>query len=215
MPSLKEIMAEVGLSSAEQTKVASVAKPNATAEIDRVLGELGLDSAESVKTASENVDSSNKNGGSMSSLASIYEQTIGAAPAETKTAAAPATEVAPATPAEKTAAEQEQANDAIGEFGSIVGGYFNEMFGSFVKSAADLETEAGKSEETPLQHAPGGGGMTNVIGKEGDPHLQINHPASSGAALKVTTQGHTPYSLAVEQSVLKRIKGQGIVGSQK
>lgn len=143
----------------------------------------------------------------MSSLASIYEQTMAAeAPVATKTAAAAA-----AAPTEKTASAEDE---SISNFGSLVGGYFGEIFGSFVKSAADLEVEAGKGSK-PQEHAPGGGGMTAVIGKEGDPALAVNYDASSGDGMKVTTHGNTPYSLAVEQSVLKRIKGQGIVGAQK
>lgn len=147
----------------------------------------------------------------MSSLAQIWEQTVGAAPAVTKTAAAAEAAPAAAAAIEKTASEQAE---GVTAFGSLVGGYFTEAFDSFVKSAADLEVEAGKGEK-PQEHAPGGGGMTAVIGKEGDPALPQNHSASSGAPLKVTTHGNTPYSLAVQQSVLKRFKGQGIVGEQK
>lgn len=209
MASLRELMGEVF---PEQVKTASAAsKPSSTAEVDRVLNDLGLLDAESVKTASASTPENN--GGPMSSLAEIYERTM-STPVTEKTAAAAPAAAAAATEAEKTAAAAED-ETGISDFGSLVGGYFNDQFAPYVeKVAADLETEAGKGHK-PQADAPGGGGMTSVIGKEGDPALAMNHAASDGAHLKVTTQGHTPYSLAVQQSVLKRFKGQGIVGEQK
>jgi len=209
MATLAELMAEYIPGVVEgQTKSASV-KSASTSEIDQVLEGLGLGNAENVKTASENVEQNEtSNGGAMKvSLSDIYNQVMSqeAAPA----AEAPA---APAAEIEKVAASTEE--HPFTNFGELVGDYYNVMFESMVKESADLEDEAGKGE-SPVAHQGSNGSMSAVIGKPADAHLPVNHSASSGAPLKVTTQGHSPYSLAVKQKILKRMSGEGIVGEQK
>jgi hypothetical protein len=201
MATLQELMAEVlGETSAKEgiDKQASATKPS-TAEVDQVLENLGLQGSEAVvKTAS--AEGTKNNGGNMS-LAEIYEQIMGVS--------------APEGGQVKTASDPAQANtstegsEASTSFGELVGEYFNEVVEPyFEKVAADLETEAGRSEETPLQHATTGGSMTAALGKPAESRLQVNHSASGGAPLRVTTGGHSPYALreaALKKTILKRM----------
>lgn len=207
MATLSELMAEFlpGASQEGHSKEAA-AKPASTAEIDRVLEDLGLAGAESVKTASENVSETKTNGGSMN-LMDIYNEVVG-------TEQTPAAEVVNEEGTEKVASEQVDENHPITQFGGLVGDYFNVMFESMTKEAGDLEAEAGKGE-SPVAHQDGGGSMSSVIGKPADANMPVNHSASSGAPLHVTTKNTSPYSLnVVQQKLLKRL-GAGIVGEQK
>lgn len=135
------------------------------------------------------------------SLTAIYEQIMGG--------------IDPEASQEKTAsagtngAAGEEGSDESTAFGELVGEYFNEVAEPyFDKVAADLETEAGRNEEQPLQHAPVGGSMGSALGKQQDPHLQVNHSASGGAGLHAAVQNSTPYALkeqALKKTILKRM----------
>ena len=204
MATLQELMAEVldvAPANGGQEKTASATKPTST-EVDQVLDNLGLQGAEAVKTASASEEQ--KNGGNMS-LADIYEQMMGVAPAEAGQ--------------EKTASAQAAAGEASDEstaFGELVGEYFNEIAAPyFDKVASDLETEAGKGEQ-PLAHVPTGGSMTAALGKPADPMLPKNHSASGGAAINAAAHNSTPYALkeqALKKAILKRtsMEGQKVV----
>lgn len=142
------------------------------------------------------------------SLAAIYEQIVGGATADEgqeKTAAAA-----------EGVTENKEVSEESTSFGELVGEYFNEIVEPyFDKVAASLEAEAGKGEQ-PLAHAATGGSMTAALGTPKDPHLAQNHSASSGAALHVTTGGHSPYSLkeqALKKAILRRstMEGQKVV----
>lgn len=225
MASLKDLVSEFGLAGSEeesQVKTASAAKTTSE-EVEAMLDNLGVLDSETVKTAAQ---ASKKDGGTMN-LMDLYNDFTSEKTASETAAAAASTEVTSEQAAATTEAAQttevagegegseKVAGDATELFGNLVGGYFNEQFESMIeKCAADLESEAGKGE-SPMAHLGNSGGLTNVIGKEGDPHLHVNYPASGGAALKVTTGGHSPYSLAVKQKILKRMAGEGIVGEQK
>lgn len=197
MATLQELMAEVlGGDQSGQTKEAQATK-STTDEIDQVLENLGLDESESVKTASENENTND--GGNMSGLMGIYEEIMG-----------------DETGAEKVADSGYEGDDSASTaFGELVGSYFNEMAGPFFdKVASDLEAEAGQGEQ-PMAHAPVGGSMGRTLGAQRDPHLPVNHSASSGAKLETMTGNSSPYSLAVKQKLLKRMAGNGPVGEYK
>ena len=203
MATLQELMAEVlgSPSKEELQKQASAAKPT-TQEVDQALENLGLRDSGTVKTASE-AGAEPGNGGTIS-LAQIYEQIMGeAAPA----AAAEATTEKTAAAATEPTASEAGDEDASTLFGEMVGDYFNVMAEPFFdKVAADLETEAGAGE-SPVEGQTTGGSMTAALGKPADPHLHVNHPASSGAPLRVTTKGTSPYSLreaALKKEILRR-----------
>jgi hypothetical protein len=207
MATLQELIAQAGLADAPpagQTKTASEAtKPAATSEVDRVLANLGLADAGTVKTASESTQST---GGSMG-LKSVYEEIFGQveAPTEGQTK-------------EAAAATAEAANEettATSGFGELVGEYFNAAVEPFFqKVSGELESEAGKGE-SPVAHQDGASSLGKTLGKEGDPHMPVNHSASSGAHLKVTTHNQSPYSLkekALAKAILSR--GQAVPGGE-
>ena len=202
MATLQELMAEVlGDDQKGHTKQASATKPSTT-EVDEVLANLGLQGSVAVKTASDN-GADRKNGGSMGSLAQIYEEVMGGtAPASQETAT---TTEKVATDA--TTTETADAGDSTSQFGELVGEYFNSMVEPFFnKIAFDLEGAAGKGEQ-PLAHADTASSLGASLGKQKDPHLSVNHSASGGADLKVTTKGNSPYSLkekALAKEILRR-----------
>lgn len=212
---LSELMTDCGLESGPnsgQTKHA--AAPSSTTEVDQVLKNLGLEGTENVKTASENVK---PNGGNMATLTDIYQQIMGdSAPAGQTKEAAPAAEAG----SEKTAAEATPAatpaegDDSRTVFGGLVGHYFNEALNGYVKTAGDLEAEAGKGE-LPLQHIQPEGQMTKVIGKESDPMLPMNHSGSSNEKIDAAVKNTTPYNLkgAALKEVLKRLSAAQPGGS--
>lgn len=197
MATLQELMAEVlGETSTGQEKTASAAKPS-TSEVDQVLENLGLQGSEAVVKTASAAGEASKNGGNMS-LADIYEQIMGS--------------TAPEATQEKTASEAAAPAEGSTEstaFGELVGEYYNEIAEPyFDKVAADLETEAGRHEETPLQHATGGGSMTSALGKPAEARLQVNHSASGGAPIHAGVQNSTPYALreaALKKTILKRM----------
>lgn len=199
MATLQELMAEcLGETAQGQEKTASATKTS-TAEIDQVLENLGLQGSEAVeKTASAAADSKT-NGGNMS-LSDIYEQIMGGIDSE-------ATQVKVASEGEQTQAEG--GDEQSTAFGELVAEYFNEATEPYYeKVAADLETEAGKGEQ-PLAHSQTGGAMTAALGKPADPALPVNHSASGGAKLQVTTGNQSPYSLkeqALKKAILKRMQ---------
>lgn len=203
MPTLEELMADCGLDSpvAGQTKTASANKTATTAEVDQAIANLGMNDAAEVKTAAVKTASVSKDGGSMGLTeiyAGLFNDVVEPAVESTEKVAA-----AEGTPAEET---------AMNSFGTAVGEYFNLAVESMLdKVAGELEAEANKGVK-PMAHAPG---SESALGSPGDPMIGQNHDASSGAALKVTTQSHSPYSLAVKQKLLKRFAGEGIVGEQK
>lgn len=202
MATLQQLMAEVlGDDQKGHTKQASATKPSAT-EVDEVLANLGLQNSGAVKTASD-AGADRKNGGSMGSLAQIYEEIMGG------TAGAEQTQenTQEKTASEAGAAAAEGEGDATSQFGELVGEYFNVMAEPyFDKVAFDLEGAAGKGEQ-PLAHANTASSLGSSLGKQKDPHLTVNHSASGGADLKVTTQNHSPYSLkekALAKEILRR-----------
>lgn len=201
MASLQDIMRDCGLAPTELTKEASATSTASVSEVDEVLENLGIN-----KTASEEAA---PNGGPMN-LDHFYQQVMG-------TKDAPAVVAAPAVVEEtKVASAPVEAEGPTSDFGTTTGSYLQATMGAFLeKVAASLEAEAGKGHQ-PQAGVDASGSMSAVIGKPGDPAMAVNHDASSGADLKVTTQGHSPYSLAVvQQQILKRIKGVGVVGEQK
>lgn len=198
MSSLQEILADYGLADATVTKTASAGAPAAN-EVEAMLKQMGLEGADLgvTKVASE----SNGNKGEPMSLQDIYGQLF-----DTAAPAAAAT-------VEKTAAEQsapaagseEVANEGSMLFGELTAHYLNQGMAGYLdeieKVAGSVVAEAGPGEQ-PLAHAATGGQLTGIIGSAKDPQLPVNHSASGGAALKVTTGGTTPYSL--KESVLKK-----------
>lgn len=203
MASLQDILAEYGLADAPvQTKTAS-ATPAATSEVQEVLKGLGLDGAEDGVTKVANETNVNK--GEPMSLQDIYgqlfEEAAPAAPVQEKVAGE-----APAAPTE------EVTNEASLLFGELTAHYLNEGVAGYLeeveKVAGSVEAEAGAGE-LPQAHVHGGGQLTSVIGAPKDPHMPVNHSASSGAPLHVTTGGNTPYSLkeqALKKAILKRMQ---------
>jgi hypothetical protein len=186
MATLEEILADVGLADNAQTKTASAAAPSSK-EVNSVLESLGLTglegSAEDItKTAS---DERNKMG-----LLSIYEDAFGEeVVVETQTKVASTEEVT------------DDENEASTRFGELVGLYFSVAQDSLVeKLAGDLEMEAGDGYK-PQGSAPAGGQLSEIVGKQGDPALPVNHDASSGAGLRVNTGNQTPYSLKAKAQI--------------
>jgi hypothetical protein len=200
---IKELLSETGLETAPATTEKTAAARSTTEEVDEVLRSLGVGDSTTVKTASENVK---PNGGSMKSMADMYEEIIGAAPAAPTTEKT-ASEVAAAAAATAEVTTTEDGADA--DFGSLVGSYFNEALNPFVeKVAKDLEAEAGAGFK-PLAGINGDGSLAAVIGKEGDPSLGQNHKATGGGKIDATTGNHSPYSLkdsALAKEILKREK---------
>lgn len=209
MATLEEILAQVGLGDAGvQTKTASQASPT-TKEVNDVLDGLGLsglgeDEGGVTKTAS---DERNQMG-----LTDIYEDMFGEkapaapAPEQTKVAA----EVAPVA---ATVTEDEAGQES--PVGELTGIYFNVMHDAWQeKLAGDLEAEAGAGVK-PQASAPGGGELSKIVGKEGDPAIAMNHDASGGKALKVNPGNQTPYSLK-EKALAKAIarRGNAVPGGQ-
>ena len=216
MASIQEILADVlpATSAGGQTKTAAPAggPGNSPESVAQMLENLGLsDDSGRVKTAAASATST-KGENMQGSLTDIYSRLV--------SEPVPAGE-AGSTPDEgatKVASEgggEGEPTDAVSTFGGVVGEYFGIQMGSMLeKAAGDVEAEAGKGEK-PQAHAPG---APSTLGSPGDPALPVNHSASSGAALKVTTGGSTPYSLkgAALKAILKRLPGEGaVVGSIK
>lgn len=203
MATLEEILADVGLSeSPSQTKTA--AAPS-TSEVNEVLEGLGLDGIEEaagqIKTASEE---RNHMG-----LTDIYEDLFGE---ETVTEDGQ-TKVASEEVVEEEG-EEASGSNALGE---LTGIYFNVMQEEFMdKIAGDLEAEAGAGHK-PQSGVKDGGQLSSIVGKEGDPAVAVNHPASSGAPLKVMTGNKSPYGpnarAAIKQILSRKMKSEaGEVG---
>lgn len=212
MPTLDELMADVlGAPSQEQTKVAS-AKPATTQEIDQVLESLGLGEAGAVKTASEEL---NDNGGNMKGSLTdlLYKDIMG----EEEEAAA-ATAEPTKTAAEATTTEDEISGDAA--FGTAAGHYFNAAYETYLdKVAADLISEGKSDSVQPMAHLPGGSAVSKSLGLGGaDPHVAVNHKDGlKHEPIAATTKNHGAYdeSLKEKAAILRRIKGQGQLGTKK
>ena len=179
MATIQELLQECMETSNGQTKTASVAKP-ATDEIDSVLAELGIADAETVKTASDVGE--NTNGGMKMSLADIYNQI---------------TEEAPASEGQTKVANEEGSES---DFGSLTGHYVNILMNEFIEG---IDKEA---NEKPMAHAGDKSSLSATMGNGGDPALEMNHSASSGKGMNVSTGGKSPYDLnaAMIKAVLKR-----------
>lgn len=197
MSSLQDILADFGLADAVQTKTASAGVPAAN-EVEAMLKQMGLEGADLgvTKVASE----SNGNKGEPMSLQDIYGQLF-----DTAAPAAAATVEKTAAEQGATAVEEVVANEGSMLFGELTAHYLNQGMAGYLdeieKTAGSVVAEAGPGE-LPLAHAATGGQLTAIIGSAKDPHQPMNHSASGGAPLKVTTGGTTPYSL--KESVLKK-----------
>ena len=120
---------------------------------------------------------------------------------------------------EKTAAAEEvnateeadESDGVVANFGSLVGEYFSAIAeGALEKNAFDV---SGVKGVKPQASAPG---AESALGSPGDPAMEANGDASSGAKLSVTTGGASPYTLkgAALKAVLKRMKeDEAVVGS--
>jgi hypothetical protein len=201
MATLEELLGQYGLSEGTQTKVAAEQK-TANDEVEQVLESLGLSGAEESveKVASENIT---ENKGERMSLTDIYGQLFG----ET-TLVAEETQTT-----EKVASEE--GNEATDLFGQLTAYYFGVPQGAFIdKVAGSVESEGqGQDEEQPMKHLDNKSQLGNSIGKATDPHMPLNHSASGGAKLQVTTGNTSPYSLkekALQKEILKRMKAQPV-----
>lgn len=205
MATLEEILAQVGLSDVapSQTKTASAAAPSSK-EVNKVLEDLGLSGVEEIDNAGVTKTASEER--NHMGLTEVYESLFGeAAPAAAAESTQEKVAAAATTEGETTTETTEVVpSTALGE---LVGVYFNVMEDAYVeKLAGDLEMEAGAGHK-PFAHQPASGELTKIVGKEGDPMIAKNHDASSGAGLKVTTGGNTPYSLKAKaqiKAILKR-----------
>lgn len=202
MATLEEILAQVGLSDVapSQTKTAAAANPSSK-EVNKVLEDLGLSGVEDLSAAGVTKTASEER--NHMGLTEVYESLFGeAAPAATEEGQ----EKVAAAEGEATTEGTEEVVPST-SLGELVGVYFNVLEDAYVeKVAGDLEMEAGAGHK-PFAHQPAAGELSRIVGKEGDPMLPKNHDASSGAGLKVTTGGNTPYSLKAKaqiKAILKR-----------
>lgn len=210
MPTLDELMADVlGASSQEQTKTAS-AKPATTQEIDQVLEGLGLGGSEAVKTASANL---NDNGGNMKGSLTdlLYNDIMGEGEASANAQST----------TEKTASEAASSDEGTdAAFGEAAGHYFNAAYETYLdKVAASLEAEASHNTGSPMGNLPAGSSVSKSLGLGKDTgHMDVNHKdALKHEPIASTTKNHGAYDEALKNkySVLRRIKGLGIIGEQK
>ena len=193
MATLAELLQDYGLDSGSegQTKTASTAAPQ-NAEVEQVLESLNL---AGTTEGIEKVANTNENKGVHMSLTGIYEELFG--------------DTAPVAGQEKVASEveSEEVNEASQLFGELTAHYFAAAQGGFFdKIAGSVESHLDQDEEEPLAHLGNEGALGKSIGKLEDPHMPVNHSASSGAALQVATGNASPYSLkelALKKQILK------------
>lgn len=202
MATIEEILAQVGLSDApSQTKTASAQATPSSKEVNKVLEDLGLSGVEEVDNAGVTKTASEER--NHMGLTDIYENIFGEAVEAEGQEKVAAAEEAAAEGSEVEAGEE----DTSTALGSLTGIYFNVMHDAFIeKVAGDLEAEAGAGH-SPLGGNKGGGELTRIIGKEGDPSIPMNHDATSGAGLKANPGNQTPYSLKARaqiKAILKR-----------
>lgn len=212
MATIEEILAQVGLGDTppSQTKTASAGSPSSK-EVNKVLEDLGLSGVEEISSAgvTKTASEERNNMGLTELYESIFEDAAAPAaePVQEKTAAAAAAPAAPAAPVQEKTASAEGEEDPSTAVGELTGIYFNVLEEAFVeKLAGDLEMEAGAGH-SPLGGNKGGGELTRIIGKEGDPSIPMNHDSTSGAGLKANPGNQTPYSLKARaqiKAVLKR-----------
>ena len=204
MATIEEILAQVGLSDVpSHTKTAAAKGSPSSKEVNKVLEDLGLSGVEDVdnagvtKTASEE----RNNMGLTDIYENIFGEVVEATEGQEKVAAAAAVGEAEVT--EEVTGDE----DTSTALGSLTGIYFNVMHDAFMdKIAGDLESEAG-AVHSPLAGNKGGGELTRIIGKEGDPSIPMNHDSTSGAGMKVNPGNQTPYSLKARaqiKAILKR-----------
>lgn len=208
MATIDEILSSVGLGDKpSQTKTASAGSTPSSKEVNKVLEDLGLSGAEDISNAGVTKTASEER--NHMGLTELYDQVFGeAAPA------APADDGQNKTASAAAAAEGDPAveptqgdSNPITDLGELTGIYFNVAEEAYLdKVAGDLEHEAG-SGHSPLGGNKGGGELTRIIGKEGDPSVAVNHDPVSGAGLKVNPGNQTPYSLKARaqiKAILKR-----------
>src|ERR1019366_3746344 len=190
MATLEEILADVGLSEPSgQTKTASAQGTPSTKEVNSVLEGLGLSGVEDAGVTKIASDERNN-----MAFLDIYESVFGdTAPVDevveqTKVAAAAAPVV--------TETEIDE-NPNTTAFGELAGVYLSVAIDGLVeKLAGDLEMEAGTGHK-PQASAPGGGQLSEITGKIGDPSIEMNYDASSGKPLVTNPGNQTPYPLKV------------------
>lgn len=207
MATLEEILAEVGLGESTQTKTAAPVGSPSTKEVNEVLESLGLDGGiESVEQAGQTKTASEERNQPMG-MDKIYESLFQDAPAANAVVAPTETQTKTASETTTEVSATEVEADESTALGELTGIYFNVQHDALIeKLAGDLEMEAGAGHK-PQASAPGGGELSKIVGKEGDPAIPMNHDASGGAALQVTTKNTTPYSLksrAQIKAILKR-----------
>jgi hypothetical protein len=212
MPTIEEILTQVGLGDSQsQTKTAAATSAPKSQEVNQVLESLGLSGVDEsaaagvTKTASEGRNNMGFSDFYDDLFADVTPDAAAAAAAaeQEKTAAA----AAAAAGGEGASAAEVAVEDPTDNFGQLTGVYVNVLADSyFEKLAGDLEMEAGKGFK-PQAGVNDGGELSRIVGKEGDPSIEMNHDASSGAGLKVNPGNQTPYSLKARaqiKAILKR-----------
>lgn len=191
---LDQLLAECGLATSgsekEHEKVASAPVKD---QVDQVLESLGLHSSAAEEESVEKVASVKKEEGGLMGLQSIYDQMFGEESEVVKTASEEqVTEMQPSETQEVSRAQS---------FGELVAHYFNAGHSEYIeKMAAEMD-----SVQQPLAHASTGGQLTGIIGAPKDPHLPVNHDASSGKQLHTMTGNSSPYSLASAGPAIKAL----------
>jgi hypothetical protein len=207
MATIEEILSQVGLGDKpSQTKTASAAATPSSKEVNKVLEDLGLGGVEEISSAGVTKTASEERNhmGFTEAYEALFGEEAVAAPAEDGQ-----NKIAAAAPAagEPAAAPAEGEDNPITDLGELTGIYFNVAEEAYLdKVAGDLEHEAGSGHST-LGGNKGGGELTRIIGKEGDPSVAVNHDPTSGAGLKVNPGNQTPYSLKARaqiKAILKR-----------
>lgn len=185
---LDNLLVEFGLASQDSQKShEKAASAPAKDEVTQVLESLGLSSnATETESTVKVANDKSQEGGTMN-LTQIYDELFAAEEGTTKVASAEGA----------TTAESNEAASPESLFGEMVAHYFSAGHEAFLSKIAD---------ESPMAHAGHSGQLTGVIGVPADPRLPVNHSASSGAHLQVSTGGHSPYSLkgAMIKATLKR-----------
>lgn len=220
MSTLQELLAEWGMepeTTGAQTKTASA--PKVSDEVQSVLENLGLAGTEEDVTKLANEQKGDERMG----LEEIYAQMFGDQPAEENEQTKVAAEEGDGSTGDDTGAADDEVTET-GVFGEMTSHYFNGvlagMADEFEKLAGSVEEESDQDDEQPLAHMGNSGQLTGVIGKPADPHMPVNHSASSRAPLRTMTGNTSPYSLKAQaqvKAILKRVGKMeaGDVGAHK